>query len=562
MFDIVVALESQFDEVHYLDFYRDIFPEGSFEERGVYEDGKYNGIAVTIAKGSKRAKRLTVTDDLDVITDMAVSDDFCLMSPISYVGKSRKSSNARFMYAMTIDLDGLESLTQWQQLMDQIDREPGVLVGGWGLPRPTYLISSGTGLHLYYVFEKPIPMFKNIVEQLERLKKRLTWQAWTQGASSLYDKVQYESLFQGFRVVGTITKDGGRCRAFSVGKKVTVEYLNQFVPDEYRATSFVYKSDLRLEDAKMKYPEWYQRRVVEKRPKNTWTCKRALYDWWIGKIYEGADQGHRYWCIMTLATYARKCDVPRETLENDAYGLIPFMNTKGDAFTEDDVLHALEAYTDSYITYPIDTIVTRTGIPIEKNKRNGRKRADHVRLMNFVREELNGNRDWRNKDGRPSKQAIVEEWQCQNPDGTKKQCKEQTGLSYPTIRKWWLVRRDVDWINLRKFTKAEEMLRLSETERIEKAQEMMAFVNQMAEERGISEESAYRIFYHGTRRNEQLQEQAKQMVVSESEVDAGLLVGCAVNGIRGINVMPDDEYMNYLATDCVNALFPPKTENK
>ena len=48
---------------------------------------------------------------------------------------------------------------------------------------------------------------------------------------------------------------------------MTVEYLNQFVPEEYRATSFVYKSDLRLEDAKKKYPEWYQRRVVEKRPK-------------------------------------------------------------------------------------------------------------------------------------------------------------------------------------------------------------------------------------------------------------------------------------------------------
>ena len=76
-----------------------------------------------------------------------------------------------------------------------------------------------------------------------------------------------------------------------------------------------------MEDAKKKYPEWYQRRVVEKRPKNTWTCKKALYDWWIGKIYGGADQGHRYWCIMTLATYARKCGVPRETLENDAYGL-------------------------------------------------------------------------------------------------------------------------------------------------------------------------------------------------------------------------------------------------
>lgn len=69
---------------------------------------------------------------------------------------------------------------------------------------------------------------------------------------------------------------------------------------------------------------------------------------------------------MTLATYAQKCGVPRETLEEDAYGLIPFMNTKGDEFTEDDVLHALEAYTESYITYPIDTIVVRTGIAIKR----------------------------------------------------------------------------------------------------------------------------------------------------------------------------------------------------
>ena len=74
------------------------------------------------------------------------------------------------------------------------------------MPRPTYLISSGTGLHLYYVFEKPIPVFKNIVEQLEKLKKRITWQAWTQGASSLHDKVQYESLFQGFRVLVRLRK--------------------------------------------------------------------------------------------------------------------------------------------------------------------------------------------------------------------------------------------------------------------------------------------------------------------------------------------------------------------
>ena len=32
---------------------------------------------------------------------------------------------------------------------------------------------------------------------------------------------------------------------------------------------------------------------------------------------------------------------------------------------------------------------------------------------------------------------IVEEWRDQNPNGSKRQCKDETGLTYPTIRKWW-----------------------------------------------------------------------------------------------------------------------------
>lgn len=559
MYDILGALDTLFEEVHYMDFYRDIFPVGSFEERGEYEDGKYNGIAIAIEKGSKRAKRMTITDDLDMIADMAGSNDFCLMSPISYAGKSRKSSNARFMYALAIDLDGMTERKHWDFFMEQINRGHEMLQFVWGLPRPTYLVFSGSGIHIYYVFKQPIPMFKNIVEELEKLKRRLTWQAWTQGASSLHDKVQYESLFQGFRVVGTITKDGGRCRAFSVGEKVTVEYLNKFVPEDHRAVSFVYKSDLLLQDAKKKYPEWYQRRIVEKRPRNTWTCKKAVYDWWIRKLKEGAEQGHRYWCIMTLATYAQKCGVPRETLEEDAYGLIPFMNTKGDEFTEDDVMHALEAYTDSYVTYPIDTIVWRTGIQIEKNKRNFRKQALHLERARAVQNIDYPCGEWRNKEGRPDKLSVVAEWRSEHPEGTKAECIRETGLSKKTVYRWW---REIDLMELREYTNKEKMVQLSGDESQRKAAEIVAAVTAIAKERGLSEEEAYEVFLHGKTRKEQVQEQEKHMVFAESEVDAGLLVGCAANGIRRINVMPDDEYMNYLATDCVNALFPPKTENK
>lgn len=445
MLDLAEALSNKYDEIYYMDFYRDLFPVGSFEQKGIYEQGKYNGIAVAISPGEHNTKRYTITDDLDNIEKMALSDDFCLMSPISYVGKQRNSTNARLMYAMAIDLDGVEDIEQWHSFITQIEEGHKMLSFVWGLPKPTYVISSGTGLHLYYVFEDPFPLFPNIVKELEKIKKRLTWQAWTQGSSSLHEKVQYESLFQGFRVVGTITKTGSRCRAFKVGNKVTIDYLNHFVPEEYRVKDTSYfKSNITLDKAKKLYPEWYQKRIIEKKPKNTWVCKRDLYDWWIRKLIAGANQGHRYWCIMTLATYAKKCDISREELENDAYGLIPFLNTRGDKFTEDDVMHALEAYSDSYITYPIDTIVSRTGIPIKKNKRNGRSQSLHLKLARSNRDilcEERGKSDWREGNGRPKGSGTaankVYEWRQQHLNGKKIECERETKLSRPTVLKWW-----------------------------------------------------------------------------------------------------------------------------
>lgn len=441
MIDVEQALASVYDEVSYDVFYDAVFPAGAFEQKGVYEQGKYNGIALSIRAGDKHPRRMTVTDDHDVIDEMAASNEFCLMSPISYAGKSRKSENARFLYALAIDLDGVKTLANFQTLINQYEKGDYFADHHvyYGLPTPTYLISSGTGIHIYYVFKEPVPMFKNIVKQLERLKKRLTWQAWTQGASVLSENIQYESLFQGFRVVGTITKTGGRCRAFKVGDKVNIEYLNRYIPEDYRATEFTYKSDLHLDKAKELYPEWYEKRIVKKQPRTTWVCSKALYDWWIRKISDEAQQGHRFWCIMTLATYAKKCGVSKETLEEDAYGLIPLMNTKGDEFTEDDVMKALEAYNDSYITYPIHAIEARTGIQLPRNKRNGLKQKDHLeiaRAIQTIKDRQQG-KNWREGNGRPDKTKIVEEWRTTHPDGKKIDCERETGLSRHTVLKWW-----------------------------------------------------------------------------------------------------------------------------
>ena len=436
-------LETYFDEVSAGEFYRYIFPAGELDPFMKYTHGKYVGIAIEVMK-DRKTKRHTITDDLEKVEELLQSQNFCLASPISYAGKSRKSENARFLYAIAFDVDGIivyEDGTP-QGLVDLLYQVNGP---SQRLPNPTFIVSSGTGLHLYYVLEKPIPLFKNVVKQLKDYKHELTRMLWQGYITRLEDNVQYESIFQGFRMVGTVTKAGDRVRAFQIGERVSMEYMNSFVDEKYRVTEYAYKSSLTLAQAKEKYPEWYEKRIVEGKPKGHWETDRAVYDWWLREISEKAKVGHRYYCMMMLSVYARKCGIDRGELEKDAFRTMEHFermtNDDNNHFDEDDVMDALEAYNDRYITYPINSISYLTDIPIEKNKRNGRKQSVHIRIMSSTRDILYPEGEWRNKSGRPkgssSAEKVIREFLLGNPFAAKKEIKDQTGLSYPTIRKYY-----------------------------------------------------------------------------------------------------------------------------
>lgn len=430
-------MSNYFEEVEPIGFYRSIFPTGELEEKGKQRQGKYNGIAIELLpkeEDKPNSKRYIITDDLEELNTLVNSDNFVIISPISYAGRSRKSDNARFIYAIAIDLDGITNSDYLNDLFYQIDNEV--------LPRPTYTVFSGNGLHLYYQLDKPVACYKNITKQLKNLKNGLTRRIWNKYTTEDYDKPQIQSLFQGFRIVGGITKQGLRTKAYLTGNKVSIDYLNSFVDKKEQALNLSYKSNLSLAEAKEKYPEWYEKRIVNKEPKGTWECNRNVYDWWKRMLIQYITEGHRYYGLMCLSAYAKKCGINRKELEEDAFGFVEHMEKltiKDDNhFTRADVLSALEAYNDNSITLPIDTISLITGIKIEKNKRNYRKQKDHIKLMNFIREEVNGNKNWRYKGGRPVKcKAIIEEWQKENPKGTKAQCIKATGITRPTVSKYW-----------------------------------------------------------------------------------------------------------------------------
>jgi hypothetical protein len=108
---------------------------------------------------------------------------------------------------------------------------------------------------------------------------------------------------------------------------------------------------------------------------------------------------------------------------------------------EANMLSALESYSKEYYNFTIDDIVKITGIEIRKNKRNGRKQKLHLERARAVQAIDYPNGEWREGNGRPkgsgTAQEKVQQYRQEHPKASKSQCKADTGLSYPTIRKWW-----------------------------------------------------------------------------------------------------------------------------
>lgn len=433
-------LSESFEELHPRCFYRELFPLGELDEEGEFNKGKYTAIAVRVFEEGDKVHRYTVCDDLGAIDRLCRCNDFCIMAPVSFAGKSQRQANARNLYAVVFDLDGL---------LETEDGRSKSLINLFAhieldlIPKPSHIVFSGTGLHLYYMLERPLPLFPNVMKSLAAYRSCLVRAIWNPYITSLSDKPQFESVTQGFRMVGTKAKHGRTVRAFKTGEKVSVGYLNKFADGGSKIDIVKYASKTPMSEAKEKWPEWYEKRIVQGAPRGTWQVKRDLYEWWKRKIKEGATVGHRYFCIMALAVYARKCAVPYEELEKDAIDLIPFLNnldkTGNNPFTAGDVVKALEAYDASYITFPRHTIEELTGVAMPANKRNGRRQEVHLRLARSNLQILNEYSE-HSLQGRPkgsgTKEAAIKAYAAAHPEANHSQIARALGVSRPTVIKW------------------------------------------------------------------------------------------------------------------------------
>lgn len=419
---------------------------------------RYNPIVFyqEVVDGQKKNRHRIILKEDDESLRFLSGRKFAIMSPITYVGRNNTQENARYLYALAFDLDGV-SMRCHHKMFDLVEK--GIM------PMPNIIVNSGHGYHLYYLLENPVALYPVIVPLLNRVKHGLTNILWNMGTSELEDR-QYQSILQSFRLPGTLTKFGKRIRAFVTrSDRYTLEDLNGYLskyklsPEELFVCTGKAKYNpkgVTLSEAERMWPEWYFSRVVQKkRVGRKWHVNRAVYDWWLHLLQEADDEikeHHRYWCILTLVIYAVKCDVPRDEVLADALALVPKMDSYTKAednhFTESDVYDAMLAYDENYNKWPIKTIEDTTTIRIERNRRNGRKQDEHLMIARATRDIVSkqrGKRSWRDGNGRPyaipdnSKEcALVTSWRKENPDNmNKSQCAKEIGLDRKTVRKWW-----------------------------------------------------------------------------------------------------------------------------
>lgn len=433
-----------YPEVDPMDYYRALFPIGTLERENEQVEGKYCAIAITIQEDGK-AHRTMLTDGLPQLPDLISGDDFSILSPIEYAGRRATTENARWLHALIFDVDFLrmdkEDLAGLYAIFFYADES--YENDYKALPRPTYVIaSSDRNIHVVYLLDQPLAMYKNIVQQVKRMRRSLIKKLWESYITEAYESPQYEtSAVQGFRLVGSKSKDKkNKVRCFLTGDPVSVEYLNKFVPETARVTDLAYKGKCTLAECKEKYPDWYERRIIKGEPAYGWVCHRGLYDWWKTRVTE-IEVGHRYHYLLCMAAYGVKCNIDRDEVLEDimtARAILDKISPVNNRLTISDATKAAQAFSDQSRLLTRARIADLCGVEIQTHKRNGRTRQAHMKRLNKIidLDIESGEPDVRYHGGAPTKEDLVLSYFNDHPDQSVTEIARACGVSRPTVYKW------------------------------------------------------------------------------------------------------------------------------
>lgn len=403
----------------------------------IFGDTEQTIPVVFIDEGEEQTTKHIVPMSIDEAMEQCEDRNDMLMGGCTYFNNWISKKSAKDIYSFIIDMDNVYSGTLLNAL-----RQDWRTANGEELPMPTYIVNSGTGLHLYFVLTEPIPNYKATTENLDKLYRALAIQQTTK---RVYLKKQVQWFGQDFRMAGGMNKYNWKNTVFRVGEKWDIDELGKAVG--LKDVHFV-----RYGEKRTKKPTG-ERKPRAKR--QGWKTNRAFYDCALRNCRAKTKEGNRYTSMCALSVIAWKCDVSQEELEKDLLSLLPDYNKGAKRkIKEKEVYSAMKMYNSKAMLTQRESLENWQGWEYNPIPRNGRKQAEHLQAEYWTNEKgrpevntckqnrelaLKFMRDNGEIKGRPTAEQIVREWKEQNPYGTKADCIRATGLNKKTVYKWWEV---------------------------------------------------------------------------------------------------------------------------
>lgn len=422
---------SLFSQVSPMEFYRSIFPEGALAKDGIQEQGKYNAIIY-----ADEEKPLYVHDDLSVINMCSdfEGDGFKytfgnpIMNCIAYAGNCNRDDLTRELYAFVFKIKLNPDLHRWD-IIERIYNRHRITRHSEPKICPTYIVTDESEVYFYYALSEPILMFNHSLREIQGLYNMISREIHHSfDRVDEYKKPKPKSIFERYPVVGSASHSN--CwTAYRSGDKYSIDELNQIVPKSSRL-NFT-PSKYSIEYCKANFPDWYNRRFVQHRKPSRnqfWRNREALYEWFLNLAKENINTVE-LGVLEALASYALKSSVGSRKFLSDLHELCdllkPRFPTKEIAEHEGNAITLSDKPPSMLKRWSIKYIEKITGLSIPRNKRNGRTRKEHLKI---VHEKL-------------SKEKEVQVWRSNHPQGTKTECAEELGICRTTVYKHWEPKR-------------------------------------------------------------------------------------------------------------------------
>ena len=269
------------------------------------------------------------------------------------------------------------------------------------LPKPTYIVNSGTGIHLYYVFNEPIPYFKKQSNELNKLYKMMAHDLTADHHFGMKEQILW--IGQPYRMVGSLTKIDTETTAFMYGDEWNIDELANWYGI---TTKFERRKNIKMEISKDTFREIsynntkteVNNEVFIETPITNSSIKKItaipkhtnikFYDSTFKGIKEKTTCGHRYYSMVALCAVAKKCQITKDRLENDLSELADYFNLEaknnGTPLIEDDeVRNALKSFKEIGKKNTRVTLENWLGwkydAPYRKDKKVRRSREAHLK---------------------------------------------------------------------------------------------------------------------------------------------------------------------------------------